>query len=109
MIQDLPNRLRQVKDAESFGELFGEPFDWWWANVSSKMADEVVEYIAMNTPICEDAHRETCSVLGTYRYDSEDVLPTAVFRFHLSCGHELEWSDKKPPAYCPDCGARVEF
>lgn len=44
----------------------------------------------------------TCTVEGVYDYyESSDLWAV------LSCGHEFEWNDDKPPAYCPECGAKV--
>lgn len=44
----------------------------------------------------------TCTVEGVYDYyESNDLWAV------LSCGHEFEWNDDEPPAYCPECGAKV--
>lgn len=44
----------------------------------------------------------TCEVEG-----SEPLYMDDETEFRLSCGHVAEMTTNEPPAYCPECGARV--
>jgi hypothetical protein len=44
----------------------------------------------------------TCEVVG-----SEPLYMDDETEFRLSCGHAAEMTTNEPPAYCPECGARV--
>lgn len=44
----------------------------------------------------------TCEVVG-----SEPLYIDDETEFILSCGHVAEMTTNEPPAYCPECGARV--
>lgn len=44
----------------------------------------------------------TCEVEG-----SEPLYMDDETEFRLSCGHVADMTTNEPPAYCPECGARV--
>lgn len=44
----------------------------------------------------------TCKVRGSIFDDIEGL-----WQFDLSCGDCISYDDKEPPAYCPECGAKV--
>ena len=41
----------------------------------------------------------------------DDIVPDnweyKVWSFELSCGHDYESTQREPPNYCPNCGAKV--
>lgn len=48
----------------------------------------------------------TCKVSSVETYDDE-LGQLEGWEFHLTCGHSFQRPWNEPPAYCPECGARV--
>lgn len=48
----------------------------------------------------------TCNVSSVETYDNE-FGQLEGWEFHLTCGHSFQQPWNEPPAYCPECGARV--
>lgn len=48
----------------------------------------------------------TCQVSSVETYDDE-LGQLEGLEFHLTCGHSFQRPWNEPPAYCPECGARV--
>lgn len=48
----------------------------------------------------------TCQVSYVETYDGE-LGQLEGWEFHLTCGHSFQQPWNEPPAYCPECGARV--
>ena len=48
----------------------------------------------------------TCKVSSVETYDDE-LGQLEGWEFHLTCGHSFQQPWNEPPAYCPECGARV--
>lgn len=48
----------------------------------------------------------TCQVSSVETYDDE-LGQLEGWEFHLTCGHSFQRPWNEPPAYCPECGARV--
>lgn len=74
----------------------------WWAHwpkvlVVAKNRDDGTTEFRRYAP------ERTCESVGAYTFGERDELRA----YALSCGHEFEWNDTEPPAYCPECGARV--
>ena len=59
----------------------------------------VIEYLA-------DLIDPTCKVSSVETYDDE-LGQLEGWEFHLTCGHSFQRPWNEPPAYCPECGARV--
>ena len=56
--------------------------------------------------ICEVFNPErTCECDGTICW--EWTGPTTYYEHELSCGHVITSTDKEPPNYCEECGAKV--
>lgn len=48
----------------------------------------------------------TCKVSSVETYDDE-LGQLEGWEFHMTCGHSFQQPWNEPPAYCPECGARV--
>lgn len=48
----------------------------------------------------------TCKVSSVETYCNE-LGQLEGWEFHLTCGHSFQRPWNEPPAYCPECGARV--
>ena len=48
----------------------------------------------------------TCEVSSVETYCNE-LGQLGGWEFHLTCGHSFQRPWNEPPAYCPNCGARV--
>lgn len=48
----------------------------------------------------------TCEVRSVETYCNE-LGQLEGWEFHLTCGHSFQRPWNEPPAYCPECGARV--
>lgn len=48
----------------------------------------------------------TCKVSSVETYCNE-IGQLDGWEFHLTCGHSFQRQWNEPPAYCPNCGARV--
>lgn len=48
----------------------------------------------------------TCEVSSVETYNNE-LGQLEGWEFHLTCGHSVQRPWNEPPAYCPECGARV--
>ena len=56
--------------------------------------------------ILADLIDPTCKVSSVETYDDE-LGQLEGWEFHLTCGHSFQRPWNEPPAYCPECGARV--
>lgn len=85
-------RLRKTQGIKAFVESLGiDPNgDWYWTDVSRRVADLI---------------DPTCRVVGTISYDWSNG--STVYEHELSCGHTCRTAWHNPPAYCDRCGARV--
>lgn len=65
--------------------------------MDGKISDEIRELVKRSEA---DGYVDTKVLLAlANRIDAE--------MFELSCGHTVEMTFNKPPAYCTECGARV--
>lgn len=76
------------------------------ANLDLTIAIAILETVGeVRRPIAEvvaDLIDPTCEVEG-----SEPLYMDDETEFQLSCGHAVWMTTNEPPAYCPECGARV--
>ena len=56
--------------------------------------------------ILADLIDPTCKVSSVDTYCNE-LGQLDGWEFHLTCGHSFQRPWNEPPAYCPECGARV--
>ena len=91
--REVAARLRKTQGIKAFVASLGIDLDgdWCWTDVSRRVADLI-------DPTCEVSSVETyCNELGQLEG----------WEFHLTCGHSFQRPWNEPPAYCPECGARV--
>lgn len=76
------------------------------ANLDVTIAIAILDTIGeVHRPIAAvvaDLIDPTCEVEG-----SEPLYMDDETEFQLSCGHAVWMTTNEPPAYCPECGARV--
>lgn len=91
--RDVAARLRKTRGIMAFVDALGiDPDgDWCWTDVSRRVADLI---------------DPTCKVSSVETYDDE-LGQLEGWEFHLTCGHSFQRPWNEPPAYCPECGARV--
>lgn len=90
--REVAARLRKTQGIKAFVESLGIDLkgDWYWTDVSRRVADLI---------------DPTCYVIGTISQDWSDG--STVYEHELSCGHTCSTDWQNPPNYCPNCGARV--
>lgn len=91
--REVAEELRKTRGIFAFVEALGiDPDgDWCWTDVSRRVADLI---------------DQTCQVSSVETYDDE-LGQLEGLEFHLTCGHSFQRPWNEPPAYCPECGARV--
>lgn len=91
--REVAARLRKTRGIMAFVDALGiDPDgDWCWTDVSRRVADLI---------------DPTCKVSSVETYDDE-LGQLEGWEFHLTCGHSFQRPWNEPPAYCPECGARV--
>lgn len=87
--REVAERLRKTHGIMAFVGALGIDFDsdWCWADVSRRVSDLI---------------DPTCKVEW-----SEPLYMDDETEFRLSCGHAADMVTDCPPAFCPECGARV--
>ena len=90
--REVAARLRKTQGIKAFVESLGIDLngDWYWTDVSRRVADLI---------------DPTCHVIGTISQDWSDG--STVYAHDLSCGHTCRTDWPEPPAFCDKCGARV--
>lgn len=80
------------------------------ANLDVAIAIAILETIGeVHRPIAAvvaDLIDPTCKVSSVETYCNE-LGQLEGWEFHLTCGHSFQRPWNEPPAYCPECGARV--
>lgn len=93
-------RLREDIGLHTFAEIFGfswiDESDWYWRDVTAKVADYV-----------EPEPERTCRVVSTIRYEYEGGYAGTEYVTKLSCGHKHTDSYGDAPNFCSECGAKV--
>ena len=65
-----------------------------------------VDIANSTTSVLADLIDPTCKVSSVETYNDE-LGQLDGWEFHLTCGHSFQRPWNEPPAYCPECGARV--
>lgn len=90
---EIAKRLRKARGIRDFVDVLSvnNDRDCTWKDVSKRVADLI---------------DPTCKVSSVETYDDE-LGQLEGWEFHLTCGHSFQRPWNEPPAYCPECGARV--
>ena len=65
-----------------------------------------VDIAYSTTSVLADLIDPSCKVSSVETYCNE-LGQLEGWEFHLTCGHSFQRPWNEPPAYCPECGARV--
>lgn len=76
----------------------------WWLLLHTIGCDSNEQEVAFR--MLADLIDPTCKVSSVETYDDE-LGRLEGWEFHMTCGHSFQQPWNEPPAYCPDCGARV--
>lgn len=94
--REVAERLRKAADSD----------EWLDVTINNAIFGVMGEVRRPIADTLADLIDPTCHLVGT---TSEEGLydGLTIFRHELSCGHTCETVWAEPPAYCPECGARV--
>lgn len=117
-------RLRQLLDERGEHYETSGSKTWWGRPVDSRTGAPINIYHNQAQPMGEDRlfvelqlatpeqaieatlGRGTCEVDSTIKWDWDRCEP--YWEHELSCGHTVTTMEPEPPAFCPNCGRKVE-
>lgn len=101
-------RLRQLLDERGVewhgtGSVYGDDFDATESVWKDDALDVTLYGVSPEHAVEATLGRGTCKVEGSIDYGE-----FGCWQYDLSCGCRILWPDSEPPAFCPECGRRVE-